>query len=224
MSESDKPGYAAIVRHYEAMLSQHHSGPLAVDWKNTHDAGVRYDVMLGLLGTGRAPVSLLDFGCGLGELKKHIDARGLDHIRYEGLEISRRFADAARERLPGVPIHCMDVLAPGIGLEEFDYVVMNGIFTRRQSLTHAQMLDYLERLVAKVFAAARRGLAFNVMSPCVDWKGEALFHPTFDEIVAIVERTLSRHFVLRNDYGLYEFTCYVYREPWGSTTHSSSRP
>jgi SAM-dependent methyltransferase len=213
MTAADNPNYAPIISHYEAALAKHKTGPQAVDWKDGRNAEIRYGVMLDLAGRDRAPASLLDFGCGLGELKFFMDAAGFGHLRYEGLDISKSFAAAARERLPNITIHCLDVLDEQVTIGEFDYVVMNGIFTLRESLSHADMLDYLERLASRMFKITKRALAFNVMSPCVDWKSDTLFHPSFDEVADILERSMSRHFVIRNDYGLHESTYYVYREP-----------
>ncbi|MGN6114330.1 MAG: glycosyltransferase [Nitrobacter sp.] len=212
-SEPRGGGYHEIVRHYERCLAEHGNGARAVDWKNEDGATKRYDVMLGLLAHETGPVSLLDFGCGLGGLKRHIESRGLSSIRYEGLDISEAFVAGARARHPDTVFHCMDVMADCGELPAYDYIVMNGIFTRRETMPYADMLRYMESLTSKVFRHATRGLAFNVMSPEVDWKGEALFHPSFEDMMRSVSRDLSRNVVLRNDYGLYECTCYVYREP-----------
>jgi hypothetical protein len=59
---------------------------------------------------------------------------------------------------------------------------------------------------------ARKGMAFNVMSAQVDWKRDDLFHVPFDTMASLVKARLSRHFHFRQDYGLYEFTTYVYHE------------
>ncbi|OXT02648.1 hypothetical protein B7H23_07110 [Notoacmeibacter marinus] len=203
--------YRSIVSHYEACLEDYGVGPKAVDWKDEHAATTRYDVMLDLLPKTKEPVTLLDFGCGLGGLKKHIDARGLDHIQYEGLDLSPAYVEAARNALPGTTIHCLNVLETPEALGSYDYIVMNGIFTRRQDLTEAEMFSYLERLGGAVFARAKRGLAFNVMSMHVDWKNEKLFHPETAALAQVVCRAFSRHIVLREDYGLYECTCYAYK-------------
>jgi putative glycosyltransferase len=202
--------YRAIVSHYEGRLAEHGTGPKAVDWKDEQAATTRYDVMLDLLPKTQEPVTLLDFGCGLGGLKQHIQARGLDHIHYEGLDVSPAYAEAARKALPGTTIHCFDILETPGALGQYDYIVMNGVFTRRQDMTEAQMFAYLERLGGAVFAHARQGLAFNVMSMHVDWKEETLFHPDTSALARVVSRALSRHMVLRDDYGLYECTCYAY--------------
>jgi SAM-dependent methyltransferase len=207
-----KPDRMAIVRHHERCLGRPGEASHADDPKSEELDRIRYDAMLGLLMHETERVTLLDFGCGQGDLKHHIDRKGLIHIQYEGLEISSAFAEAARRRFPQVTIRCVDVLKGEIILPQYDYIVMNGIFTRRDELSEPEMFAYLESLVSRLFRHAKRGLAFNVMSPIADRKNESLFHPSFDAIAAIITRSISRNLVLRNDYGLRECTCYIYRE------------
>ena len=205
--------YRTIVSHYEACLSAHGHGARAVDWKTQADAATRYHVMLDLAKDLQTPASLLDFGCGLAGLKTHIDDRGLRHLSYTGLEISKAFAKAARNQHPHATILCLDVLSHNADLPTFDYIVMNGIFTRRHDVTESDMFAYLQKLLTILFAKARIGLAFNVMSKAVDYENGALFHPDPGALIAFVTRSLTQHYVLRNDYGLYETTMYLYREP-----------
>ena len=73
------------------------------------------------------------------------------------------------------------------------------------------MLDYFKQLVKAVFSKARKGLAFNVMSKDVDWERDDLFHLSFDELSKFLTEEVSRNFVIRNDYGLYEYTVYIYK-------------
>ena len=73
------------------------------------------------------------------------------------------------------------------------------------------MLAYFERTLSAVFAKAKVGLAFNVMSKHVDWERDDLFHLPFDTLVRFLTASLTRNFVIRNDYGLYEYTTYLYR-------------
>jgi SAM-dependent methyltransferase len=205
--------YLRIVEHYESRLREHREGANAVDWKSDADAATRYDVMLGIVRDRAAPASLLDFGCGLAELKPHMERAGYGALSYSGLDISPHFAAAARARFPRSEFLCVDVLEPGRSLPPFDYIVMNGIFTRRHDLGLEDMWAYFERLLAKVFESCRIGLAFNVMSSAVDWQSEALFHADPGRLIGFVGKSLTRHFALRNDYGLHETTCYLYREP-----------
>jgi hypothetical protein len=92
-------------------------------------------------------------------------------------------------------------------------VVLNGVFTEKRALTFQEMWTHTQQLLDRVFQAARIGIAFNVMSKHVDWERDDLFHLPFDVLAEFLRRKLSRHFRFRADYGLYEFTTYVYREP-----------
>lgn len=212
MSLPSSSRYLEIVAHYESCLDRHGDTCLGVDWPNAVDAERRYEVMLGVIRPGAtARVTLLDFGCGAGHLYEHIRKHHLDHIAYAGLDLSAKFVALCRAKFPGVPFHSRDVLASEADLEEFDYVVMNGVFTEKLTLSQDEMLNYFQVLLARVFAKTRIGLAFNVMSKQVDWERSDLFHLSFDALAAILTKSLSRHFIIRHDYGLYEYTAYVYR-------------
>lgn len=205
--------YRHIVSHYERCLASHPEGARAVDWKNEKSASIRYDVMLGVLERSAPSASLLDFGCGLAGLRDYMEACGFGEVEYKGLEISADFAAGALARRPDVTIVTRDVLLDGMAGLEADYIVMNGVFTRRETLSVEAMTDYMHRLVGTVFPAVRVGLAFNVMSHAVDWKSDVLFHPDPTALVDWLSRDVSRHFTLRNDYGLHETTVYVFRQP-----------
>jgi len=204
--------YLDIVHHYERCLDTHGTGAEAVDWKDEASAQIRYNVMHGLFEHEEDPVRILDFGCGLGAFKDFLDARHSSAI-YEGLDLSPAFAQATRDRHPNVPVHCLDIMQGPGDLPTYDYIVMNGIFTRRETLSENEMMDYLGRLTTAAWGLCSRGLAFNVMSHAVDWKSDTLFHPDASALVDCVSSTLSRHFTLRNDYGLHETTVYVYADP-----------
>lgn len=207
--------YRRIVAHYEDCLARHGDSHRGVDWPDPEDAGRRYDVMLELIPPhpAEAAVSLLDFGCGASHLYDHMLERGVEGVRYSGLDLSQRFVDLSRAKHPGNDYWCLDLLegAPG-ALPTFDYVVMNGVFTEKRELSFEDMLAYFERLVGRVFEHATRGIAFNVMSKQVDWERDDLFHLPLDTLAAFLCKRITRNFVVRNDYGLYEYTVYVYRE------------
>lgn len=205
--------YLSIVSHYESCLERHGDTHLGVDWPKKEDAETRYKVMLEVIrreDQGRT-VSLLDFGCGASHLYEHIVARGLGHIKYSGLDLSEKFVQLSRNKFPENDYYCVDVLGDGVAIPGFDYIVMNGVFTEKGALAFDEMLTYFKRLVKNVFERAEIGLAFNVMSKHVDWEREDLFHLPFDLLADFLKQELTRNFVIRNDYGLYEYTTYVYR-------------
>ena len=184
--------------------------------KSPREADERYALMLGVIRDRRGPLSLLDFGCGLGHLLDHIQKHAADsEIRYTGLDLSAKYLAAARLRHPGAEFIQMDVLESDAALPDYDYAVLNGLFNYRGGIDYETMLQYWRDLMEAVYRHCRVGLAFNVMSKIVDWERDDLFHLPFDTMAEFVGRHLSRHFVIRHDYRAYEYTTYVYRQPIG---------
>jgi len=211
----ERPPYLVLQEHYEQKLHEHGDSHRGVDWPNRPDAQKRYDVMLGLIGDAATPASLLDIGCGLAHLYERIVEKGLEaQLSYEGLDISPAFIAACRSKHPDVRFHEADILSADSALQparQYDYVVLNGVFTEKLGMSHAEMSGFFQRMLATAFEFAGKGLAFNVMSKHVDWERDDLFHLPFDEMAGYVTKNLTRSFVIRNDYGLYEYTVYLYR-------------
>lgn len=206
------PHYRRIVDHYEACLKRHGDTHLGVDWPNAEDADTRYRVMLDvILGRDRnRNVTLLDFGCGTSHLYDFILREGIHGIDYAGLDLSHRFVEVARSKHPQNQYWCTDILATAT-LQDFDYVVMNGVFTEKLDLSFDEMFRHMRAVVGRIWEDTTTGIAFNVMSKHVDWERDDLFHLSFDDLADWLVSSISRTFTIRADYGLFEYTTYVYR-------------
>lgn len=205
--------YQAIIDHYEACLKAHGDTHLGVDWPNIEDALKRYQVMLELLNFKdiNEPISLLDFGCGASHLLQYINEHCTLKLNYSGLDISRDFIDLSKDKNPNHNYYCLDILEDGQKLPQFDYIICNGIFTEKRELSFDEMWIYTKDMLTAIFNKANKGIAFNVMSKAVDWERWDLFHLPTDILIEFMTKELSRHFIIRNDYGLYEYTVYLYK-------------
>jgi SAM-dependent methyltransferase len=191
--------------------------------KSEYEASERYALMLEVIRERGAEISLLDLGCGLGHLLDFIQRHtAYQNVRYTGLDLSRRYIDAARKRHPETAFVLMDVLGSDAELGTYDYIILNGLFNYRGSISWDEMLLYWQRLTAVCYAHCTRGIVFNVMSKLVDWERDDLFHLPFDSLAAFVGKHLSRHFIIRHDYRAYEYTTYVYRSPYALDVSESS--
>ncbi|MBR3722617.1 MAG: class I SAM-dependent methyltransferase [Selenomonadaceae bacterium] len=203
--------YKSIVNHYEECLEKYGDNHKGVDWPNQKDALLRYKVMLDVIREDAA--TILDFGCGAGHLYQYI----LDNkkpIDYIGLDISPKFIELCEKKYTEGKVHfvCIDVLRQELNLNRnIDYAIMNGVFTEKVDMTFEDMEKYFHSVLLKVFPLVEKGIAFNVMSKFVDWERDDLFHMPTDRLLGFVIKNLSRNFVVRNDYGLYEYTVYVYK-------------
>ena len=209
----DRAVYLRIARHYERCLERHGATPKGMDWPNEEDLKRRFKVMLGVVkDTHRWPVSIIDLGCGAGFLVDYLKENGLDKdFRYKGIDISQAMINSARMRHPDHEFEVRDILEDPLPAGCADYVLMNGLLTEKVDLTHEEMMEFSCLMIKGAYNSCRCGIAFNVMSTHVDWMREDLFHWAIDDVMGFLVRECSRNIVIRMDYGLYEYTVYVYR-------------
>jgi SAM-dependent methyltransferase len=213
--EEALPDYRSIAAHYEQCLERYGSNHMGMDWPNLVDLKRRFSVMLGVVSQSEGRLfSLLDVGCGVGLLLDYIKDSDSEHsCAYTGLDISEQMVHTARQRHPETPFVIQDIIASPLPDSSYDYIVMNGVLTEKVSLSQADMEAYAKRIIVAAFNAASKGIAFNIMSSHVDWERDELFHWPLDEAVGFMVKACSRNIVVRMDYGLYEYTVYLYKEP-----------
>jgi SAM-dependent methyltransferase len=202
--------YLKIADHYDKCFQEHGDNHLGVDWPNEQDAKTRYQIMAEVVREN-VPVSLLDFGCGTSAFYQYlIDTNQSRDIEYSGLDINKSFCSASKEKFPDAEFYNKDILED-LEIPSFDYIVCNGTFTEKLDLSQEEMMNFFTSAVTKLWGKCSRGIAFNLMSKHVDWEREDLFHVSLDELGWFLKENLSRNFVIRNDYRLYEYTVYVYK-------------
>jgi len=203
--------YKKIYKHYENCFETEGDNHKGVDWPNGPDVKTRYLVMTELFIHESHPV-VLDFGCGLGHYLDFIkEQKNVPPMKYIGLDISKKFIDVCKQKYPNEDFVQVDVLKENINVV-FDYAIMNGVFTVKGDLSFEDMWKFMTFVIKNVYDKSQVGIAFNVMSKNVDWEKSNLFHVSLDELSLFLCKNLSRNFVIRNDYGLYEYTVYVFKQ------------
>jgi cyclopropane fatty-acyl-phospholipid synthase-like methyltransferase len=215
VSETPKENYTKIVEHYEQCFEKHGPSHRGVDWPNQHDLHKRFRVMIDMV-LQKGPCTLLDFGCGTGLLFDWLEDNELSHaINYTGCDMSEKFINFCKQKFKDDPENFfqIDLLKTPEKLGKYDYIVANGVFTMKLELSQQEMWDHFTKVIPILYKHANKGVAFNLMSKQVDWERNDLFHVSLDQLALFLTKNLSRHFVIRNDYGLYEYTVHLYKEP-----------
>lgn len=156
--------------------------------------------------------TVLDFGCGLGHMLEYINKQNIN-VQYEGCDISKVFIERCKEKYPDYYFFTKDILKDDNQNfeKQYDYIVLNGVLTEKRELSYEEMFCYFKKLIKKLYLSCNCGIAFNVMSKDVDWEREDLFHLSLDQLSNFLTKEVSRNFIIRNDYGLYEYTTYLYK-------------
>ena len=222
---TSRPEYYAITEATEQYFHRRGDCPEGMGWPNSPDALRRFEVMLDVMkpndvtrkplheagaSVDTQPVRLLDFGCGTGHLLEYLQQHDRSGIQYSGVDLSETFIGIAKSKHPNADFRVLDIFEHPENLGQFDYAIINGAFTSKCTMSFETMWQTVQRILKIVFASVRCGLAVNTMSKHVDWERDDLFHLSMDLVAQFLCKDLSRHFVMRNDYGLYEYTTYIY--------------
>ncbi len=157
--------YSAQYRFYNTELIKH--GPLsalAVGWNEFVQERMFSSISRILPEHDRkAPFTLLDIGCGLGDYVPFLEQEGYNRVDYNGIDIIPAMIVNAKRKFPGRHFFVRDFMDIGFRLT-FDYLVCSGglnIITYDSEEKHIQ---YIKRFIKKMYLLTRRGFAFNLLS------------------------------------------------------------
>jgi SAM-dependent methyltransferase len=104
---------------------------------------------------------ILDVGCGLGYLKKHLDVQNVPYRSYWGVDVSEKMVVGARQRF-GPHFERRDVLEKPFAENEFDVVFLLSVLGYPIS---DDPFGYMSALLRELFRVSREGLVFTHLAP-----------------------------------------------------------
>lgn len=142
--------------------------------------------------------SILDIGCGVGELVKYLNIKKLA-VNYVGIDINPSYIQIAKERFPDSTF--LNSNGWEMVISDFDWALASGVFTLETNMTY--ILWYvgfvMERLV-------RKGFAFNLLHTAVD----GLIAYKQDEVKRALEDRFPNYSIeIVDGYLTDDFTVYV---------------
>lgn len=147
-----------IIRaHYEPRLRSGLAPHAVLDWRSREGQLARIRTLC--RNVDLAGKSLLDLGCGLGDLWGHLRDCGIA-ADYTGVDLLERMVEAARQRHPGARLLCADVFEEGVfEPESFDVVFASGAFNLNLGNNEA----FLESAIPRLRELAREAVVFNLL-------------------------------------------------------------
>ncbi|MFP4063328.1 MAG: class I SAM-dependent methyltransferase [Halochromatium sp.] len=138
---------------YRHALARYGENAEGVHWRSTESQQIRFAVLRELLPPDLSRLSLVDVGCGLGDLHAFLAKHDDLPRQYIGLDAVPVMVERARARTGCAILHC-DVLSDP--LPAADWYLASGAMAL---LTHEETGLFIDRCLA----AARHGLVFNLL-------------------------------------------------------------
>lgn len=217
MSKKSSNDYRILGKHYENVLKKFGDNNRGMDWNNDIDSALRFKVIEELIITKinlkDTKIKLLDFGCGTSNFFQYLKNKNKHrHYIYTGIDINNSSIEIAKQKFPSNTYFHRDILRENTCLDVYDYIIINGLFTQKLSLSVKKMTEFMFSILSKLSNNFSVGLAFNVLSENVDYINKKNFYPKSSQLEDFICKNITRSFIIRHDYGLYEKTFYLYKD------------
>lgn len=195
----------AIRAHHSELLARFGHNDARVVWNSRESQESRFEVLAQVGQLDGA--SILDVGCGLGDLSEYLRTRGVANLSYLGIDINDDMLAAARRKYPNATFERRDLLACPLENDRFDFVFGSGIF----NMVIPNWAQVTFGTLRRMYDCARKAVAVNFLSRLSGNANPAARYSLPSEILAFLERQLSGRFVLRHDYRKNDFTVFIYK-------------
>jgi len=195
------------IEAYEAAFRQHGVSPASVMWPKGRQP-LRFASLTRFFDPSGG-FSVLDYGCGLADLKPYLDER-FSGVRYCGADITSSFVTSDRARYPDASFRLVKG-AQDIA-DDYDYVVMSGVFNLRYDCSTDEHRAIVQDSLRHLFMHAQRVLAVDFMTDDVDYQAANSYHQNVDEIYQFARRELGRRVVVDHSYLPYEYSLTIFKD------------
>lgn len=197
-----------IVDYYSKKIETYGATSKGVDWKDDESHRVRFEQLVKLLPQDGQHFSLLDYGCGYGELLNFLIMDKKFDFFYHGYDLSEAMIHEARNNHSYTK--CNWYLSRN-DLTSVDYVISSGIFNVKLAANLDDWRDYIISTLHDFDLLSCKGFAFNALTSYsdVEHMRDNLYYTDPLFIFDYCKRNFSRSVSLLHDYGLYEFTIIV---------------
>ncbi|PTN11640.1 class I SAM-dependent methyltransferase [Nitrosomonas aestuarii] len=195
---------ATVMHYHRYRIGRYRHGTVeSLGWRNAESQQIRYAVLARVGNLNGA--SILDVGCGYGDLKAYLDLHYTDYD-YIGIDQQPEFIAEAKARYNG--FLCTAFYQTDFStarLPHVDYVFASGVLNYR-----CNKEQFYADMICKLYHSARVALAFNMLDKNHFPRHKLLIGHDCDSILTFCH-TLSSQVECISDYLEDDFTVFMYR-------------
>ncbi len=201
-SQNSQPATAADF--YNDRYARVGNGLEAVGWGSRESQKLRFEVLFRGLDPRRR--SVLDVGCGLGDLVHFMKDRVGNEFLYIGIDVAEEFIEDASRSFAHEPSRFYHGDLFNLALPQVDYAIASGTFSLRSD----DGVNYAKASMKRMYELSTAAVAVNFLSNRVDFEASKNLHFAPEEVLSWA-LDITPNVVLHSDYPLYEFTVQLFR-------------
>ena len=201
-----------IKDHYTNLFEVHGISEKSVQYTDKYSQYARFFFLTQFI---QKEASILDIGCGLGDLYTFLNSNEFSGS-YHGIDIVPEFIDHCRLQFSKhSKAKFSEILNNEAYPSGYDFLVLSGVFNNKRK----DNWEFVCTTIQKMFSACEIGIAFNIMSSYVDYKDDHLFYCAPEDIFTFVKKELNGHPILVHNYVLkkngfpHDYTVTVLKNP-----------
>ncbi|MDK9709086.1 MAG: class I SAM-dependent methyltransferase [Desulforhopalus sp.] len=211
MPKNNRDLFTEVAEYYNAKLAEYGETPRGIDWNSEESQLLRFEQLCKIIDSLNE-FSLNDLGCGYGTLYEFL-ANKYERFSYLGIDVSESMIRAAMQRYKDKP-HARFILSSEPD-QVADFCIASGIFNVRLGRSNDEWRLYLETTLDLLHRTSRFGFAFNCLTSYSDEDKmrDYLYYADPCVLFDFCKRRYSQNVALLHDYGLYDFTILVRKQP-----------
>jgi cyclopropane fatty-acyl-phospholipid synthase-like methyltransferase len=171
------------------------NGVKSLGWGSEYSQMKRFEILIDINGYQQDD-SVLDFGCGYGDLSSLIK-------NYEGIDIRETAIQIAKKKYPDKKFNHMGIEQIN---KKYDWIFASGVFCFKENWK-----NNFETTIKSLFNNCNKGISVNFLSELTNnTKLSDMKYAKIQDVINTI-KNLSCSFTIRHDYLPNDFTLYLYK-------------
>lgn len=200
-----------VSNYYSDRINQFGPTSSGVDWNGKEGQLARFARFESLFERVPGALSVIDYGCGYGELHRFLSSR-YEVASYVGVDVAPAMLEAARDALgDAAAVHLSDDLD---SVKPAQCVVASGTYNVKLTADARDWAVYVFDDLKVLWGKATLGMAVNFLSTLSEpeKRQSKLFYVDPEEVIGFFLQEFSPLADLHHSYSTWEFTATVYRD------------
>ena len=190
---------------YDQRVDKYKINSRSVLWDDSQRQYFRFYELVKNLDLNSTNKTIVDIGCGNGELFKFLNFIGY-RGKYTGYDVNSKLISQAKMRFNKMDFVERDIMSIR-QRRRFDYVLMSGLF----NINVGQDMEYVYGFIKKMFNMCNEVTTFNAVSTHVNFKEDSLFYIDPSSLLDYCINNITPRITISHHNLPYNYTVSLYR-------------